>query len=610
MNTHAKKLILFVTLGVMMLMISCSRSTEWQPAGDTIRTRWAADIRPDNVLPDYPRMQLQRKEWQHLNGLWDYAIVPQTAEQPSAYDGKILVPFALESSLSGVGRTLSQDSVLWYHRTFRVPSSWRKQRVMLHFGAVDWEAEVFVNGQPAGSHRGGYTPFSLDITDLISGRGKQELTVRVSDPCDAGFSPRGKQVSRPEGIWYTSVSGIWQTVWMEPVAENHITALRILPDVDNSMLRVWPLTSLASGEVEVQVTLGGKDVAKGSAAAGEPIDLTISDMQLWSPQQPVLYALTIRLTEDGRSVDEAASYAAMRKISVGRTADGHKRMMLNDKPLFQFGPLDQGWWPDGLYTAPTDEALRFDIEKTKEYGFNMIRKHVKVEPDRWYYWCDKLGVLVWQDMPSGDLNGQQWDYMQMDGGKDADRSEESKDNYLKEWGEIMDFGYSHPCIVVWVPFNEAWGQFETERIAEWTKQRDPSRLVNSASGGNFRRCGDILDLHNYPHPDMRLTDTSRVFVQGEYGGIGRVVDGHTWWQNDRNWGYIRFASEEEVTAEYEKYARLYFQFIPEGCSAAVYTQTTDVEGEVNGLMTYDRAVMKLNVDSVRAINEAVIAALK
>ena len=328
----------------------------------------------------------------------------------------------------------------------------------------------------------------------------------------------------------------------------------------------------------------------------------VKDAELWSPENPYLYDMKVTLL--GKQKDEVKSYTAFRKISVQKDAAGIYRMCLNNKPLFQYGPLDQGWWPDGLYTAPTDEALLYDIKKTKDWGFNMIRKHVKVEPARWYYHCDREGILVWQDMPSGDM-GNQWGPREYNAGTDKNRTQESISNFYTEWKEIMNLCMSNPSVVVWVPFNEAWGQFDTEKVVAWTEAYDPSRLVNPASGGNHRACGDILDLHNYPGPEMYLADPMRVNVLGEYGGIGLALDGHLWW-NNRNWGYIQFKSSDEVTAEYVKYAKELKTLVKKGFSAAVYTQTTDVEGEVNGLMTYDRKVIKINEDAVRKINKEVI----
>ena len=502
-------------------------------------------------------------------------------------------------------KTVGTDNELWYKRTFDIPSSWKNKNIILNFGAVDWKADVFVNDILIGSHKGGYTPFSFDITPYLKGQKGQKLTVRVWDPSDAGFQPRGKQVAKPEGIWYTPVTGIWQTVWLEPVASNHITAIKAIPDVDNSVVGVTVSTSESSVTdiVEVQISdKNNKVVATAQGVQGQEMRLQVKDAELWSPENPYLYDMKVTLL--GKQKDEVKSYTAFRKISVQKDAAGIYRMCLNNKPLFQYGPLDQGWWPDGLYTAPTDEALLYDIKKTKDWGFNMIRKHVKVEPARWYYHCDREGILVWQDMPSGDM-GNQWGPREYNAGTDKNRTQESISNFYTEWKEIMNLCMSNPSVVVWVPFNEAWGQFDTEKVVAWTEAYDPSRLVNPASGGNHRACGDILDLHNYPGPEMYLADPMRVNVLGEYGGIGLALDGHLWW-NNRNWGYIQFKSSDEVTAEYVKYAKELKALVKKGFSAAVYTQTTDVEGEVNGLMTYDRKVIKINEDAVRKINKEVI----
>lgn len=582
---------------------------QWKPAGDKIKTPWAEHVDPAAVLPEYPRPQLVRERWMNLNGLWDYAIRPLGAAEPESMDGKILVPFAVESSLSGVQKTLTDKDELWYKRTFTVPAAWKGSDVLLHFGAVDWKADVFVNDVLVGTHTGGYTPFTFDITPWLNPRGEQKLVVRVFDPTDRGFQPRGKQVSDPNGIWYTPVSGIWQTVWIEPVADSRISGIRTLPDPDHRMfeVRVDAEHVAPADRVEAKLLDKGTIVATAAGMPGSPLRLSVAEPKLWSPDSPFLYDMEVTLVRNGKTVDRVASYTAMRKIGTARDEGGILRMTLNDKPLFQYGPLDQGWWPDGLYTAPSDEALRFDIVKTKELGFNMIRKHVKVEPARWYYHCDREGILVWQDMPSGDL-GNSWQPSVYNGGTDKPRTQASKDNFSREWKEIMDLCMSHPCVVVWVPFNEAWGQFETERIVEATMAYDPSRLVNPASGGNHRPCGHILDLHNYPGPKMVLFDPQRVNVLGEYGGIGLAMDGHLWW-NKRNWGYVQFKNSEQVTAEYEKFARELMKFVRLGFSAAVYTQTTDVEGEVNGLYTYDRKVLKVDPERIRAINCAVIASM-
>ena len=598
-----------ILFSAIALAVSLAGYAQWKPAGDKIKTTWAEQIDPNNVLPEYPRPIMERKEWKNLNGLWEYAIRPTGTQQPADMDGQILVPFAVESSLSGVMKTLGKENELWYSREFTVPSSWKGKNILLHFGAVDWQADVWVNGVKMGQHRGGYTPFSFDITPVLA-KGKNQITVKVWDPSDEGYQPRGKQVKHPDGIWYTPVSGIWQTVWMEPVSANHITRLKTTPDIDKKILFVEAHTATGnpSAVVSVVVSEGGKVVATGKAMQGQPVQLAIENARLWSPENPFLYDMKVTLTDNGKVIDEVNSYAAMRKYSIRQGADGITRLQLNNRNVFHFGPLDQGWWPDGLYTAPTDEALVYDIKKVKDFGYNMIRKHVKVEPARWYTHCDKLGVIVWQDMPNGD-RGPEWQSRQYFKGVEMVHSAESEANYRREWKEIIDLLYSNPCVEVWVPFNECWGQFKTPDIAAWTKAYDPSRLVNPASGGNHYTCGDILDLHNYPGPDLYLYDPMRATVLGEYGGIGLVMKDHLW-MPDRNWGYVKFNNPEEVTTEYIKYAEHLLQLIPRGFSAGVYTQITDVEGEVNGLMTYDRKEIKVNEKKIREMNQKICNSLK
>ena len=588
------------------LALTVCAQAQWKPAGDKIKTKWVEQINPQNVLPEYPRPQLERTDWVNLNGEWEYAIKPKGEVEPNSFDGNILVPFAVESSLSGVQKEVGENNELWYKRSFAVPANWKNKDVVLNFGAVDWKADVFVNDILIGSHQGGFTPFSFNITPYLTGKSNQKLVVRVWDPSDRGYQPRGKQTSNPEGIWYTPVTGIWQTVWLEPVATNHITSVKSIPNIDNGTMNVTVGTSQPCNTAVVEVKLldKGQVVASAKGVQGKELRLAVQNPTLWDTSNPYLYDMKVSLTKDGKVVDDVKSYTAFRKISSKRDANGIMRMQLNNKNLFQYGPLDQGWWPDGLYTAPTDEALLYDIIKTKDWGFNMIRKHVKVEPARWYYHCDKEGILVWQDMPSGDM-GNQWAPHTYNGGTDKERSSASIANYYQEWKEIMDLCVSHPSVVVWVPFNEAWGQFDTEKVAEWTKNYDPSRLVNPASGGNHWACGDILDLHNYPGPSMFLFDPQRVTVLGEYGGIGLPLENHLWW-NKRNWGYVQFKNSDEVTAEYVKYANELKEMVDRGFSAAVYTQTTDVEGEVNGLMTYDRKEIKINEAAVKKANQAVI----
>ncbi|MBE6243808.1 MAG: beta-galactosidase [Bacteroidales bacterium] len=589
--------------------ISCNTAdkTGWAPVGDRIMTQWGENLDPSEVLPEYPRPQMVRGEWMNLNGLWEYAITPAEAE-PDKMDGNILVPFAVESALSGVGRAVGENEALWYEREFIVPEEWAGQRVQLNFGAVDWKAEVYVDGAFVGEHTGGYAPFSFDVTDMLAKGKKHSLKVKVTDRTDKWFQPRGKQVSQPEGIWYTSVTGIWQTVWMEPVPASHIDSYYAVADIDEGTLAVTVDAALEDGDVvEVVLLADGAPVAK---AEGREVTLAVPEMRLWSPSDPYLYDLEIKVLRDGVAVDAVKGYTAMRKISYAADKDGHKRMLLNNEPLFQYGPLDQGWWPDGLYTAPSDEALAFDIEKTKEMGFNMIRKHVKVEPSRWYWHCDRLGMLVWQDMPSiADNSTNVWDNRTYENGTDTPVPDDAKANYYKEWGEIMSAFKVFPCIVTWVPFNEAWGQFDTEEVVKFTRDQDPTRLINYASGGNFVKCsGDILDLHNYPHPEMYLYDKDYINVLGEYGGIGWPVEGHLW-QPDRNWGYVQFKSADEVLDTYEKYADMLIDLIDDGFAGAIYTQTTDVEIEVNGLMTYDRKVVKLDIERLSAINRKVIESM-
>jgi beta-galactosidase/beta-glucuronidase len=593
---------------LLIVFIGVSVSTNaqlWQPVGDKIKTQWAKEIDPANPLPEYPRPQLERDQWLNLNGLWDYALVEYGSSFPNTFEGKILVPYPIESSLSGVQKHVGEKQELWYQRTFTVPSAWRNKNVVLNFGAVDWQADVWVNDIKVGSHKGGYTPFSFNITPYILKSGDQKLTVKVWDPTDKGYQPRGKQVEEPRGIWYTPVTGIWQTVWIEPVEQTYISHLKIIPNIDGGNISV--LASIkgtnAADIIEVKALNNGNVIGSGKAAAGQEVLVTVPNAKLWSPESPFLYDMEVSVIRYGKAIDKVKSYFGMRKISTARDKNGIVRMQLNNRDYFHFGPLDQGWWPDGLYTAPTDEALLYDILKTKDFGFNMLRKHVKVEPARWYYHCDREGILVWQDMPNGDVHPewQRWNYFN---GQELTRSAESEENFRREWKEVMDLTYSNPSVVVWVPFNERWGQFKTKEMVEWTKSYDPSRLINPASGGNHYNVGDIIDMHNYPDPVMGLFDPLKSNVLGEYGGIGLVLEDHLW-EKDRNWGYVQYKNSEEATKVYIEYAEKLKKLIPFGYSGAVYTQTTDVEIEVNGLLTYDRKVVKLNAEKIRKINQEI-----
>ncbi len=560
-------------------------------------TRWAKSISQDNVHPKYPRPQMVRKDWLNLNGLWEYAIVARDEQQPQNFDGQILVPFPVESALSGVMKPVGEKKRLWYRRTFKISNKWANQRILLHFGAVDWETIVWVNGKRVGTHRGGYDPFTFDITEALNKTGAQEIVLSVWDPTDTGYQPRGKQVKNPHGIWYTSTTGIWQTVWLEPVSKAYIKSLKIVTDIDADTVRVTAACSKeATGySIEAEAKAGWFTKAKATGKVGKEIVLLIKKPKLWSPDSPFLYGLKATLKDSqGRKVDAVDSYFGMRKISLGKDEKGITRIFLNNRPLFMFGPLDQGFWPDGLYTAPTDEALRYDIEVTKKLGCNMARKHVKVEPERWYYWCDKLGLLVWQDMPNGDKHV---------GRKDPDiqRSPESAKQFELELSRVIDAHRNHPSIVMWVPFNEGWGQYDTPRIVNLIKKWDPTRLVDNASGWADRKVGDVHDVHKYPGPRAPENEPDRAAVLGEFGGLGLPVKGHTW-QDEKNWGYRSFKTHQRLTDAYLSLLSKLQPLIEGGLSAAVYTQTTDVEIEVNGLMTYDRAIIKMDAKRITEAN--------
>jgi beta-galactosidase/beta-glucuronidase len=600
-----------LTYWIILLFFSfpsfCQQS-DWQPVKGKILSDWAIDIDPEMPLPEYPRPQMTRENWMNLNGSWQYAIVNKGASQPTTFDGEIMVPYAVESALSGVGTSVGKLSELWYQREFEVDRSMRKGNLLLHFGAVDWEAEVFINGESVGIHQGGFDPFFFEISDaLVSGK-VQVLSVRVWDPTDEGPQPRGKQVNDPRGIWYTPVTGIWQTVWLESVPDQYISSLKSTPDLDNKQLTIQPhvMHAKAGQKVNVRLMANEELVDTKTVLSGEMAVFTLENPKIWGPGHPFLYDVQVDLVEGRKVVDGVESYAAMRKVSMLPDENGFQRLLLNDKFLFQYGPLDQGWWPDGLYTAPTDEALVFDIQKTKEMGFNMIRKHVKVEPARWYYHCDKMGMLVWQDMPSGDM-GNRWEPRPgvIGKGTERNRTPESKAIFKTEWKAIIDANYNFPSIVVWVPFNEAWGQFDTDEIVRWTSAYDPSRLVNGASGGNYTLEGHIMDIHNYPDPvmpDPAIWGGKQIIVLGEYGGLGLPIEGHTWQEKD-NWGYQSFKDKAALKGRYRQLINDLKPLVNKGLSAAIYTQTTDVEIETNGLMTYDRKIIKLDPQFLTQLHE-------
>ncbi|HMR83414.1 MAG TPA: glycoside hydrolase family 2 TIM barrel-domain containing protein [Niabella sp.] len=609
MNLY-KRIALAVIVSAAFGTVASAQS--WKPVEGKIMSPWAEKINPEKPLPEYPRPQLKRSNWQNLNGLWQYAITAESqANIPASFAGQILVPYPVESALSGVGKQVGKDNALWYKREIEVPKLSKGNQLLLHFGAVDWRCDVYINGKKAGTHEGGFDPFSFNITPYLTKGKKQEIVVRVWDPTDEGPQPRGKQVNKPEGIWYTPVTGIWQTVWTEEVPAAYIASTKHTPDIDGGLIKVKAdIEGVQAGDIVKFVAFdGAQQVGEVTLPSGVEGDIAITDPKLWSPSSAHLYRLKIYLSRNGKQIDYAESYFALRKTSLKKDANGINRLALNNNFLFQYGPLDQGWWPDGLYTAPTDEALLFDIVKTKEMGFNMIRKHIKLEPARWYYYCDSLGMMVWQDMPSGDLGGNRWDMRpgQISGfNHDKERSPESEGYFRKEWKAIMDAAHNFPSIVVWVPFNEAWGQFKTKEITEWTMKYDPSRLVNSASGGNFFNTGDILDIHHYPDPQMPdpavFGNGPAALVLGEFGGLGLPVEGHTW-QEKNNWGYQSFKNKEELMQRYTRLMKDLKQLIPLGLSAAVYTQTTDVEIETNGILTYDRKVMKMPESSLMKLHQ-------
>lgn len=590
---------------------------KWAPAGNKLKTLWAEKVTPENVWQEYPRPQFERKNWMNLNGLWQYSVVKNSEVQPKKFQGDILIPFCVESSLSGVAREVKPDDRIWYKRSFEAPSNWKGKHVILNFEAVDYSATVWVNGMIVGSHKGAYDRFSFDVTEFLREKGQQELVVSVTDPTNSGPQPRGKQQLSQQGIWYTPVSGIWQTVWLEAVSpEAFLKEVKITPDIDSKSVSIIPLLNKPlkpEYKVKVSVSSNGQEVATTTVTGDKEAVLKIENPELWSPDSPKLYDLSLSLTNaSGEIIDVINSYFGMRKISLG-DLNGTKYLFLNNEPLFQYGPLDQGWWPDGLYTPPSDEAMKYDIEITKQMGFNMIRKHIKVEPDRWYYHCDKLGMLVWQDMPSGMVVIQEEGkerpvHVQHVGRNDPDLNVRSEDaaQYELELRRMIDSHYNSPAIVVWVPFNEGWGQYTTCRIAKMVKEIDPKRLVDAVTGWALRPCGDLYDIHTY-QTEVNIPPVSidRASVIGEYGGIGYPVKDHLWNPEMRNWGYQTYQSEDELLKNYiYKFNQIVEMKKTKGLSAAVYTQTTDVEGEVNGLMTYDRKVIKIPVEKLREIHSA------
>lgn len=556
-----------------------------------LRTKWADDVGPDNAHPEYPRPQLTRDNWRNLNGSWQFAAA-QPVEQPpvgKTLGEKILVPYPVESQLSGIER---HEDRMWYRRTFTVPADWRVgsgKRLRLNFGAVDWQSEVYVNGAKVAEHKGGYDKFSADITDALKPGRTQELIVGVYDPTDAQGGenpPLGKQRLDPSGIWYTPSSGIWQTVWMEPVAADHVDSLKLTPDVENSRLTVEPQGVRDGVAVTATAYAGKRKVATVTGSTGQPLVLKIDKPHLWSPDDPFLYDLKVSV-----GADRVGSYFGMRSIAV-QQVNGTPRTVLNGKPVFMMATLDQGFWPDGLHTAPTDEALAYDLKLHKQLGFNAVRKHIKVEPDRWFYWADRLGLMVWQDMPA------------MTAGVNPDAA--SRAEYEHELKQMIDQHISSPSIVMWVTFNEGWGQYDVGRIAAQAKSWDPTRLVNNMSGLNLGAdggTGDIMDEHGYPSPALPpAPDGKRALVSGEYGGLGLAVPGHAWSVQQ---SYVD-VDPARYTDDYLARLDEVHKLVCKGSNGAVYTQISDVEGELNGLVTYDRKVVKPDVKRLNAAHGALI----
>ena len=588
-----------------------SQEFKWLPAGNKIKTNWGINLNQNNIWQEYPRPQLERKDWINLNGLWSYSITDLNALKPGNLDEKILVPFSLESSLSGVMKSLNEKQILWYYKEFEIPENWKNKNILIHFNAVDWKCELFINDIKVGEHIGGYSEFNFDITKNLK-EGKNKILLKVFDPSDKGYQPVGKQSLNPNGIWYTSISGIWQTVWLEPVSEKYIEKIEINNDFDNKEIKInCKLNKDENLPLKISLLYNEKEFMKIKGNSNSDIVFKIPEEYFhpWSPSEPNIYRIKAELFDnEDKIIDSIESYTTIRKIEQRKDENGYYRIYLNNNKIFNMGVLDQGYWPDGLYTPPSEEAMIYDINKLKELGFNTIRKHVKIEPYRYYYYCDKIGMLIWQDMPSGDQGLNIRKQYKLDRGTDRSRSEESIDTYYKEWGEIIENLKFFQCLIIWIPFNEAWGQFDTEKVANFTIEKDSTRLLNVASGGNYRKGGNIFDLHHYPEPSQSFYYEDEINVIGEYGGLGLEIYNHTWKKD--NWGYVKLNSKEEVTQKYEEFIEQLISLSKNGTSGAIYTQTTDVEVEINGLITYDREEMKIYEDRIKAANYKIIESFK
>ncbi len=596
---------------VLTLLLLTGLTHAWEPASGPMITEWGSRVTPDNAWQEYPRPMMRRDQWHNLNGLWNYAVTQKTqTAPPTAWDGKILVPFAIESALSGVKKRFTPDDALWYQRQLTLKPK-KGKRTLLHFEAVDYASTVWINGKGIGQHRGGNLPFSFDIGDaLISG--ENQLLVRVTDATDTAYQLHGKQSLKPRGIWYTPVSGIWQTVWTEEVPETHIRGLKITPQIDGTVQVKLEIVGPRDSTDTAKVTASfkGKQVAE-TIGTPEAITLMIPEPKLWSPDSPTLYDLKISFGED-----TIKSYVGLRETTVQKGADGYLRFHLNGREIFQLGTLDQGWWPDGLLTPPSDVAMRSDVDFLKAAGFNMVRKHIKVEPRRYYHYCDKVGILVWQDQVSsgnGSSRGENdssapWTRLEANP-VDAVWPDEAHQQYMQELEIMIDTLGNHPSIVQWVPFNEAWGQHRSMAVGEKAVALDQSRQINISSGGNFWPIGDVVDAHNYPNPTFPFEQgkdgrfDAYVKVVGEFGGHGYPVKGHLWNPDARNWGYGGIPKDkDEWLDRYKTSIRMLAELKAKGIAAGIYTQTTDVEGEINGLITYDRKVHKLTPEELAAIH--------
>ena len=581
-----------LALTAVLPLFSPLKAQAWAPKKAPLMTRWSSQVSPTNALPEYPRPQMVRSQWLNLNGVWQYQSGNEGDALPTKQklSSEILVPFPVESALSGV---MEHHERLWYRRNFTVPTTWKNKQLMLNFGAVDYESEVFVNGKSVGVHKGGYEQFSYDITPYLKGSGAQELIVRVFDPTEAGGQPRGKQTTKPGGIMYTPTTGIWQTVWLEPVARTSIQSLHMIPDVDNKRVRftVNATAATSSTRAVVKIMDAGKVVATAQIKPNVETAISVPNPKLWSPNSPFLYDVSVTLGNGNQVSDRVSSYFGMRKISIG-AVNGVQKMLLNNKFVFQMGPLDQGFWPDGIYTAPTDAALRYDIEMEKKLGFNMVRKHIKVEPARWYYWADKLGIMVWQDMPSPNS------YI-------GNPPPIDKPAFEKQMRSVIASHWNSPAIIMWVIFNEQQARHDTIYLSNLAKTLDPSRLVNRDSGGGYDAApegdaGDVDDVHSYPPPAAPGSSATQALACGEYGGIGFIIKGHTW--NSEGWGYTSVTTPRGLEDLYGDFTdRLKHLRDEKGLSAAVYTEITDVEIESNGLLTYDR-ILKMDPARIALAN--------